>query len=434
MRLRFNILFIVLFTFFCIAFAQSIELVSPQDNYQTSEDSIAFSFYFNSSDQNFDSAICYFVCDEIISSVGSIEPNTSHTYYLNSIRSSLQNPFSYHTWQIKCDLFNSQTNETLYDAVYSQTQQFEIIPTLAQLQIISPNNNHVTSSKHNTFTFLYSPKDTGPINPICYLDVGASRVAQIYANADSFSTIDATLNRGTHSWRISCTDDNFNLQSPVYSLTISSLPTSYSSTSSSGGGEVSKPYYREIVDVEPIKTYQNQKNDSNKPILNSTNSNTDTTNSDTNKTNSKIQSYAVLQVPKYSVENKTIQIRAFNLSSHPIKHEFLQVINPKNQISYLLTDENGSATFVASIDGVYLYKMQNYILESIPSTIVQKNYVQKKLTSQPVLDSEDISTITSTTNFNYVFDLKSNEALFWGVLSIIFVSISFALLFNFSKD
>ncbi len=414
-------------------FSQSIDLISPSDNYQTSEDSLSFSFQYNSSGSYFDSASCSIILDGS-TVISNMVLTNNQTYILTIISVRNSDLFSYvfgvHNWHVQCDLHNSLLNETLYDAILSDTYQFEITPISAQIQLISPKNDFTSQSNENTFKFLYSPKDTGSQNPLCYLDVGVSRVAQEFANADLPTSIRAILNAGTHTWKITCiSDDGSQIQSSLYTLHVS-LPIVHSKISS-GGGEVSNPYHKEII--EPKQITKSFANNPNPKTNNSTNSSLQ--NSNDSALNSIFIS-ANIFAPKYVVEGDVITILITNSSNQPIRNEFVQIIDSHNQIIYALSDSNGSASFIANSSGVYLYKLVSFKLNSIPSTIVEKKYLPKTqdTLTQSIENSQTLNVLSSDVNPDSFVNLSSTPSLFWANISVFFIVASFLLLAKFSSD
>jgi hypothetical protein len=299
------------------------------------------------------------------------------------------------------------------------------------VQLISPKNDFISQSNENTFEFLYSPKDTGSQNPLCYLDVGVSRVAQEFANADTPTSMGAILNAGAHTWKITCiSDDGSQIQSALHTLHVS-LPVVHSKISS-GGGEVSNPYHKEIIEPKPItKSFANNPN----PKTNNSTS-IPLQNSNNSKSNSTFVS-ANIFAPKYAVEGGVITIRAvINSSNKPIKNEFIQIIDPHNQIIYLRSDSNGSASFIANSSGVYLYKLVDFKLDSIPSTIVEQKYLPKTrdVLSGSIENSQTLNVLSSDVNFPVFVNVSSAHFLFWTSISVFFIVASFLLLTRFSSD
>jgi len=402
-----SILLLCIFATF--AFAQSIDLLSPQDGYTSYDKRVELAFFHNSSSSDYDIAICdIYVDGEIEDSAFSVQTYAYH----NSDYS-----VGVHSWNIICDQFNSTTNETLVDSLSSETRTFEILPTPATLDLISPPNNFQTSSNQITFIFLYSPNDEVS-NPTCYLESGVSRLAQTSALNDDSTQVSATLPYGTHNWRIRCVDSNFEILSPIYSIQISS------GLIGSGGGSVSTPYKRDIESPKPIEG----------PIKGPI---TGPLSADSTNLNESVQSKpipqpvlnkAVLSAPQIAVEGEMVILRAMTQGGQPLSNSQIHIIDPSNEIIYIVTDSKGAAQFSPSISGLYMYKMPDFELVSLPTTLVS----QKETPTSQI--ANEISTGSKEEKASEVISSQESSWIFWGGISIAFILASFLLLTRFSND
>ncbi|MFH0927678.1 MAG: hypothetical protein V1822_03800 [Candidatus Micrarchaeota archaeon] len=405
------------------SFADSISIISPQDGYQTYSKQISAQAYYNSSGTDYDLAICQFNVDGTAQASASIPAQQQHTF-----AASQPLPAGTHTFEILCGQKNSTTNETISQSL-SDSISIVILPTQATLQILSPQTGSVSSSRANTFSFKYSPQDTGPSSPICYFEAGVSRLAQASAVDDETTQISATLPYGTSVWRIHCTDNlGFEIYSPAYSIEISPPPTF-----ATGGGEVGTPYKREIQEPKPVSgPLEGPITGS---LIDSGNSAQDPANSAKENASPPAQAQlerAVLAATQSAVVGDSIILRALSASGQPLVGAQVHIVDPQNNLLYATTDSQGMAQFSANAQGLYLYKMPDYELEFLPTTQVSgkkqpqiqtADAIEAQLPKQPASADYDLSPRGA----------EGNPWLLWGGASLLFIIASFLVLMRFSS-
>lgn len=344
--------------------AESIDLLSPLDGAQINSKMPRFQIYFNGSESEYDVAICRIFVDGIEETESGlrVDANTIYTF-TNAAEEIL---YGNHEWNAICDLQNSTTNDTIEDALVSETFGFYIIPISPSIELLSPADNAAINARTAEFSYKYNAGDTGAAVGKCELIIEVSIVGTQDANDGIETKFLANVAGGKNNWKIQCNRGGTDEVSSEYRVLNVQYPPTPSPAPASGGGSLSVPIAKEEWQAEYEKRANDQQQvqqevavDYNPKIAE----------------HKKVLEPLGIIAPADAFVGEEIMIKVVDAAQTAVGRANIEILDPNSNLLLAQTLDDGTASFFAKDAGIYLYRLSDYEMASVPGTKVAKKSV-----------------------------------------------------------